>query len=110
MRPFLFILSPKVMYTLMIHIHGNLLGMLMFVASALVAGAGLLLLKLPDSITMIGVGLSLVAMDLGVRLRSRKTAGWLTQKALGGYLFLIPVWGVGIIVLVANIIQRVKPA
>lgn len=91
----------------MIHISGNLLGFAMIVASALVAALGSLVFKWPDAVTMIGVGLALIAMDLAFRARHRTKPGWLTQKALGGYLYFLPVWGAGIVVVAANGINLV---
>ena len=77
----------------------------MFVAGGAVAGVGALLLKLPDALTMMAVGLTLITADLVIRFRSRPETGWLTAKTLGGYLFFIPVWGFGIIVVLVNIVN-----
>ncbi|MCA0455123.1 MAG: hypothetical protein LCI00_14205 [Chloroflexi bacterium] len=93
----------------MTFINGNRLGILMFVVAALVAGAGSLLLKLPDPVTMIAVGVALIGMDSIVRLRSRATSGWLMHKELGGYLYFIPVWVAGIVVIVINLIASANP-
>lgn len=90
-------------------IQGNRLGLLMFVVAALVAGAGSLLLKLPDPLTMIAVGLTLILMDGIVRLRSRATSGWLMHRELGGYLYFIPAWVGGIIVILINLIATTNP-
>ncbi len=92
------------------HIHGNLLGMLMFVVGGIIAGVGYLFLKLPDPVTMMAVGITLIAADLVVRFRARPETGWLTNKQLGGYLFFIPAWGFGIIVVVDNIISGLQPS
>lgn len=89
----------------MIRVRGNVLGFAMMVASALVAGVGGLVLRLADPLVMMGVGLALVLMDLLIRWRSRSTAGWLTQRQLGGYLFFAPVWVVGILVIVINVVN-----
>jgi hypothetical protein len=92
----------------MIPIQGNGLGLLMFVVAALIAGVGGFLLKLPDAVVMIAVGFGLILMDAIVRLRSRALPSWVTKKDLGGYLFFIPVWGFGIIVIVINIINSLQ--
>lgn len=86
-------------------IRGNPLGLLMFVIAAAVAGVGSLVLRLPDALVMMAVGLSLIGMDGVVRLRSRSTRGWLTRRSAGGYLFFIPAWGFGLVVIGANIIN-----
>jgi hypothetical protein len=93
----------------LIHIKGNVLGFAMFVAAGLVAGAGGLLLKLPDAPVMIAVGISLIVMDMIIRLRSRPQKGWLMAKDQGGYLFFIPVWALGIVVIAINIINTFNP-
>ncbi len=92
----------------LIHFKGNLLGFAMFIVAALVAGAGLVL-KLPDAPVMIAVGIALIFMDMIIRLQSRPNQGWLTAKAQGGYLFFIPVWALGIVVIVINIINTFNP-
>ena len=91
-------------------IQGNMLGLLMFVTCGLVAIAGGFLLKLPDVVTMIGVGLALMLMDIVVRFRSRSLPNWLTSKEFGGYLYFIPAWVGGIVVIAINIISRLQPS
>ena len=91
-------------------IQGNMLGLLMFVTCGLVAIAGGFLLKLPDVVTMIGVGLALMLMDIVVRFRSRALPKWLTSKEVGGYLYFIPAWIGGIVVIAINIISRLQPS
>ncbi len=90
-------------------IQGNKLGILMFVVAALVAGAGSLLLNLPNPVTMIALSLSLIGMDGIVRLRSRATTGWLMHKELSGYLYFIPVWAAGIVAILVNITAASNP-
>ncbi len=91
-------------------IQGNKLGLLMFVICGLVAGGGGFLLKLPDVVTMIGVGLALFLMDIIVRFRSHGFPNWLMSKEVGGYLYFIPAWIGGIVVIAINIISRLQPA
>lgn len=91
-------------------IQGNKLGLLMFVVCGLVAVAGGFILKLPEVVTMVGVGLALTLMDLVVRLRSRAEAGWLMSRTVGGYLYFIPAWIGGLVVIAINIISRLAPS
>lgn len=86
-------------------IEGNLLGLMMFVVGGAVAGVGSLVFKLPDALTMLFVGLTLIVMDFVIRLRARSKPGWAIKKELGGYLFFIPAWGFGIMVIILNLIN-----
>ena len=90
-------------------IQGNKLGLLMFVVCGLVVIAGGFVLKLPDVVTMVGVGLALTLMDLVIRVRSRATPNWLMSKSVGGYLYFVPAWIGGIVVIAINIISRLQP-
>ena len=91
-------------------IQGNMLGLCMFVTCGLVAIASLLL-KLPDAVGMVGLGLALMLMDLIVRFRARTLSNrWLMSKEIGGYLYFIPAWIGGIVVIAINIISRVFPS
>ena len=89
----------------MLRLRGNALGFAMIVASALVAGVGGLILKLSDPLVMIGVGVALILMDVLIRWRSWPTAGWLTHKECGGYLYFVPIWGLGIFVIGVNVVN-----
>lgn len=89
----------------LLRLRGNVMGFAMIVASALVAGVGGFLLKLPDPVVMSGVGLALIIMDLLIRWRSRPAAGWLMQRQFGGYLYILPIWVLGIVVIVINVIN-----
>ena len=91
-------------------IQGNMLGLLMFVTCGLVAIAGGFILKLPEIVTMIGIGSALMLMDIVVRLRSRSLPNWLMSKEVGGYLYFIPAWIGGIVVIIINIISRLQPS
>jgi hypothetical protein len=88
-------------------INGNLVGFGMVVVSALIIALPGCILKLPDLVTMIGVGVVLVAADLIIRLLNRGREKWLMGQRTGGYLFFIPVWIFGMGVIVANIINAV---
>jgi hypothetical protein len=90
-------------------IQGNKLGLLMFVICGLVAIASLIL-KLPDAVGMMGLGSALFLMDIIVRLRSRSESGWLISKDLGGYLYFIPAWVGGLIVIAINLISALSPS
>lgn len=89
----------------MYHIRGNALGVAMFVAGGVIAGIGGFVFKLGDAPTMIMVGIALILMDLIIRLRVRSQPGWLMSKQLGGYFFFVPVWILGIFVVVINVLN-----
>ena len=89
----------------LIPIRGNMLGIALFVIAGLLAGLLSLVFKLPNATTMIGVGLFLLVIDLLIRAASRSKKGWLFQRELGGYLFFVPIWLFGIIVVIANVIS-----
>lgn len=88
----------------LIPIRGNMLGIALFVLAAIPALILGFVLKLSDAATMIGVGLFLLVVDLLIRAASRSKKGWLFQRELGGYLFFVPVWVLGIIVVVINLV------
>ncbi|MCU0481178.1 MAG: hypothetical protein MUE54_08195 [Anaerolineae bacterium] len=90
-------------------IYGNGLGILMFMMCALPALVGGLLMRLPDPIVMGFVGVMLVAMDMVIRIRNRNQTGWLMKKELGGYLYFIPVWVLGVFVIILNIVNAIRP-
>ena len=89
-------------------IQGNKLGLLMFVICGLIAGAALVL-KLPDVVGMVALGLALMLMDIIIRLRQRSSVpanhNWLTTKEIGGYLYFIPAWVGGVAVIAINVIN-----
>ena len=89
----------------MLHIRGNALGLVMFIIGGLIAGVGGLVFKLGDAPIMIMVGIALFLMDAVIRLRVRNQPGWLMSKQLGGYFFFIPVWLLGILVIILNILN-----
>lgn len=94
----------------MMRIRGNGLGLLMFVVAGVLAGVGGLILNLEDAPVMIMVGLALFLMDFIIRLFAREQEKWLTASHLGGYLFIAPVWVIGIFVIVLNIINGLQLA
>ena len=57
---------------------------------------------------LIGVGLALFFMDIIVRLRSRSLPNWLMSKEIGGYLYFIPAWIGGIIIMLINLINGLR--
>ena len=89
----------------MLHIRGNALGIAMFVIGGVIAGVGGFILKLGDAPIMIMVGVALLLMDLIIRWQVRNQAGWLMSKQLGGYFFFVPVWILGILVIIINILN-----
>lgn len=80
----------------------NMLGVIWIVLGGVVAGVGSLVFKLPDAIVMMAVGGALTLADGLWRARSFGAGGWLTDRALGGSLSVLPIWGVGLIVLLIN--------
>lgn len=89
----------------MLHVRGNALGLIMFVIGGVIAGVGGFIFKLGDAPIMIMVGVALFLMDMIIRLRVRNQAGWLMSKSLGGYFFFVPVWILGILVIILNILN-----
>ena len=85
-------------------IRGNWLAFIMFVAVTPIAIIGGFVLKLGDPLTMIGVGTGLTLIDLGYRWRSRPQEGWLMEKKYGGYLVFFPIWIVGLLIILLNIL------
>ncbi|MBA3867664.1 MAG: hypothetical protein H0X30_00770 [Anaerolineae bacterium] len=89
-------------------IQGNMLGLTMFITCGLVAIASILL-KIPDAVGLIGLGLALFLMDIIVRLRSRTLPNWLMSKEVGGYLYFIPAWIGGFVIIGINLISALSP-
>ena len=89
----------------LIPIRGNMLGIALFVIAGLLAGLLSLVFKRPNATTLIGVGLFLLVVDLLIRAASRSKKGWLFQHKLGSYLFFVPVWVLGIIVVIVNVVS-----
>lgn len=87
-------------------IQGNLLGFFMFIFSGVFVGLGYYILKFPDWIVLITAGLILTATDLIFRVLKKEQNGWLYKKEFGGYLYFIPVWAFGVVVVIINIISH----
>jgi hypothetical protein len=90
-------------------VSGNVLGLAMFVTCGLIAAAGGLLLRLSNPIIMMSIGLALIVMDVLIRLKRRGDRRWLLRNTTGGTLFAIPVWIVGILVILLNIVNSFIP-
>lgn len=86
-------------------IRGNALGLAMIVVTGAIAGIGGLVFKLADALVMISVGIALIVMDMLIRLRSRPAPGWLTNSQFGGFLFFVPMWGVGLLMIIVNLVS-----
>lgn len=91
----------------LLRMRGNILGLMMLAITAVIAGVCSLLLKLPDALVMIGVGVALILMDGIIRLRARPADGWLTKSQRGGFLFFAPAWVVGVVIIAANILSTI---
>jgi len=92
----------------MLYIRGNALGLAMFMVGGVIAGIGGLVLKLGDVPIMLMVGVALFLMDGVIRLRVRHQPGWLMSKQVGGYFFFVPVWLLGIFVIILNILNGIN--
>ena len=86
-------------------IQGNLIGFGMIIVTALIVVIGVFVLRLPNFVVMISVGVALTIIDLIFRLLNRQNEGWLMGKKFGGYLYFIPVWIFGFVVIAINIIN-----
>lgn len=87
-------------------VQGNLLGFAMFVFTGIFVAIGAFVLKFPDWIVMITAGAIITITDLIFRALQRQQKGWLMAKNLGGYLYFIPVWIFGFVVIAINIISH----
>lgn len=83
---------------------GNLLGVFMLIASAVVGVGGMFVLKLKEFQTMIAVGLTLLVMDLLFRLARRGAPKWLYRSESGGFFFFAPIWIVGLVIITVNVL------
>ncbi|HUN09054.1 MAG TPA: hypothetical protein PLQ56_20780 [Aggregatilineales bacterium] len=90
-------------------VSGNALGLAMFITCGLIAAAGGFLLRLSNPIVMMSIGLALIVMDLLVRLKRRGARRWLLRDTTGGTLFAIPVWIVGVLVILLNLVNSFIP-
>ena len=84
-------------------INGNLVGFGMVVLSALLIALPGYLLGWANAPIMCGIGVLLIAADLILRSRSKGKEKWLMGQQTGGYLFFIPVWVFGIVIVAANV-------
>jgi len=92
----------------MIWIRSNSWGLAMFVVGGLIAGAGSFILKIDDAPVLMSVGVSLIMMDVIIRVRSRNQPGWLLHQQCGGYLFYMPMWLIGSVVFAANLLKALQ--
>lgn len=77
----------------------------MFIIAGIIIAIGHFVFKLPDLFVMIVGGITLIIVDMILRLIKKNEKGWLMGKTFGGYLFFAPVWIFGIIVIFINIIN-----
>ena len=89
----------------LLHLRGNALGLAIIVITGAIAGIGSLVFQLADALVMMSVSGALIVMDVLIRLRFRPAMGWLTQSQFGGFLFFVPVWGVGVLIIVINLVN-----
>ena len=84
---------------------GNGLGFLLSLGSVLLAVVAAALFDLGTVTAVLLIGGLMITLDLLVRWRSRKVAGWrklISAKAGGQFVFL-PVWGLGILFLLIGL-------
>lgn len=77
----------------------------MFLASAPIALIFSFAFRFGDAITMIAVGISLVVIDLAFRFLINTGEPRIFGKTTGGYFLFVPVWLLGILVIVLNMIN-----
>ena len=77
-------------------------GIAIVAAGGLLGGLSSYLLNLKDAQAMIILGTTWVLMDLIVRLRSRYQPRWLLKRLAGGFIWYIPLWMLGLVILVNN--------
>ncbi len=85
-------------------IRGNGWGIAIVVVGGLLGGMSSYFLKLKDPQALIILGTAWVLMDLIVRLRFRYQPRWLLNRQAGGFLWYIPIWVFGLVILVVNMI------
>ena len=86
----------------------NMLGVAMLVVGGIAAVIALIL-KVPDAYGMIVIGSAIALADLIWRARSFGAHGWLTDRTHGGSLSVLPMWGVGLFLIVVNSIKLLFP-
>ncbi len=94
----------------MIRFRFNPAGLVMLAATIVVVALGSGVFKLQDQLVMMLVGAMLILSDIGLRLRQRGQPGWLKRPEAGGHLFSVPVWIVGAVLFVINLIVRITGA
>ena len=92
----------------MIWIRSNGWGLGMFVMGGVIAGVSSFVFKIADAPVLMGVGMALIVSDVIVRARFRTQPRWLFQGQYGGQLFFIPMWALGLIVFVANLVPALR--
>jgi hypothetical protein len=89
----------------MIWIRSNSWGLAMIVVGGLIAGVGSFVLKVADAPVLMSVGVVLIVMDVIIRARVRNQPGWLVQRRWGGHLWFVPIWAIGVVVFVVNLLK-----
>ncbi len=84
---------------------GNGLGFLLSLGSVLLAVVTAALFDLATITAVFIIGGLMITLDLLVRWRSRKAAGWrkLISTNAGGQFVFLPVWGLGILFLLIGL-------
>jgi hypothetical protein len=87
----------------MIPIFGNKPAFAMLVVGGLIAGLGKYVLHLPELAVMLMIGAVTIATDLTLRWRARSEPGWLVHRQYGGQLYIVPMWGIGIVAILGGL-------
>ncbi len=82
----------------------------MLASTIVIVILGTSVFAMQDQLLMMLVGAVLILGDMALRLRKRGLDKWLTRPDAGGHLFSVPVWIVGAVLFVINLIVRITGA
>lgn len=85
-------------------IRGNGWGIAMIVIGGLSGGMSNYFFKFTDHQALIILGVTWVILDVALRARRRYQSRWLFSRQAGGFIWYIPVWAFGLVILVINTI------
>lgn len=81
-------------------IHANGWGIGLTLIGGLAGGMSSYFLKLADPQALLVVGVAWIALDGLLRVRRRRLPGALFDSQLGGVVWFLPVWALGIVLMV----------
>ncbi len=85
-------------------IRGNGWGIAMTVTGGLVGGMSSYFLKLTDPQALMLLGAAWILFDGGLRVSRRRHTRWLFSRQTGGWLWYVPVWVIGLVILLISAI------